>query len=150
MLNKEQIIKLVIGSKLNSIHLVCQMIALDFGTIGIHCQCLTRIRKETDILFTTQDYQSWDRKKDTNNDEWYFLNKYKSIIEGGVVVDIIINGMNDLFIKLDNGIYIEIYVSNGYYHYEEEQEQWRLLIDIENLVAQMVVYNKHIEYIDEN
>ena len=117
---------------------------------AFNCQCLTRIRKETDILFTTQDYQSWDRKKDTNNDEWYFLNKYKSIIEGGVVVDIIINGMNDLFIKLDNGIYIEIYVSNGYYHYEEEQEQWRLLIDIENLVAQMVVYNKHIEYIDEN
>ena len=35
MLNKEQIIKLVIGSKLNSIHLVCQMIVLDFGTTGI-------------------------------------------------------------------------------------------------------------------
>ena len=125
------------------------MIVLDFGRVGIHCQCLTRIIKGMDILFTTQDYQSWDEKEDTNNDEWYFCNKYKAIIEGGVVEEININNMNDLFIKLDNGVCIEVYVSNGYYHYEEEQEQWRLLVDGEKSYH-MVVYNKHIEFIDND
>lgn len=149
MLNKEQVLKSINGLKLNNISLACQMIALEFGRVGIHCQCLTRIRKGTDILFTTQDYQCWDGKEDTNNDEWYFCQKYKPIIEGGVVEEININNMNDLFIKLDNGVCIEVYVSNGYYHYEEEQEQWRLLVDGKKSYH-MVVYNKHIEFIDND
>ena len=149
MLNKEQVVKSISGLKLNKISLACQMIVLDFGRVGIHCQCLTRIITGTDILFTTQDYQSWDGKEDTNNDEWYFYNKYKATIEGGVVEEININNMNDLFIKLDNGVCIEVYVSNGYYHYEEEQEQWRLLVDGKRSYH-MVVYNKHIEFIDND
>ncbi len=50
----------------------------------------------------------------------------------------------DLFI-LDNGITIEIFVSNGYHHYVEEQEQWRFLIDTQNDFHHFVIYNKHIE-----
>ena len=145
MLNKEQVVKSINGLKLNKISLACQMIILDFGRVGSHCQCLTRIIKGTDILFTTQDYQSWDGKEDTNNDEWYFYQKYKPIIEGGVVEEININSINDLFIKLNNDVCIEVYVSNGYYHYEEEQEQWRLLVAGEKSYH-MVVYNKHIEF----
>lgn len=34
--------------------------------------------------------------------------------------------------ELYNSIIIETYISNGYNYYEEEQEQWRLLTDINN------------------
>lgn len=44
------------GQKLNIIKFACQMIILDFGKYGIHCQALTRISKNDDILFTTFDY----------------------------------------------------------------------------------------------
>ena len=70
-----QNLKRLIGQKLNLIIFACQMIMLDFGKDAIHCQALTRISKNDDILFTTFDYQTWDQKESENNDEYYFFEK---------------------------------------------------------------------------
>lgn len=136
----------LIGKKLEKMKLVFQMIVLDFEKYGIHCQSFTRVSRNNDILFTTYDYQSWDEKEEINNDERYFFDKYSEDIVNGTVIKVIHNDKNDLTILLDNDVLIEVFVSNGYHHYEEEQEQWRLLIDEERGKSQhIVVYNKHIE-----
>ena len=136
----------LVGIKLKDIKLACQMIILDFGNIGIHCQQFTRVSKNDDILFTTLDYQSWDEKVDTNNDEKYFFDKYRNEIIGGVVARIIYNKFNDVTIIFDNGVVIEIFVSNGYNHFVDEIEHWRLLIDTSNDDSKhIVIYNKKVE-----
>ena len=120
---------------------------LNFGNYKIHFQSFTRVIKNNDILLTTLDYQSWDKKEDKNNDEWYFLEKYKKEILNGIVIDVSLTKTNDLTIVFDNGITIETYISNGYSHYEEEQEQWRLILKLDNDKSHdIVIYNKHIEY----
>lgn len=137
----------IIGLKLEEINLACEMIMLNFGNYKIHFQSFTRVIKNNDILLTTLDYQSWDKKEDKNNDEWYFLEKYKKEILNGIVIDVSLTKTNDLTIVFDNGITIETYISNGYSHYEEEQEQWRLIIKLDNDKSHdIVIYNKHIEY----
>lgn len=136
----------LVGIKLKDIKLACQMIILDFGNIGIHCQQFTRVSKNDDILFTTLDYQSWDEKVDTNNDEKYFFDKYRNEIIGGVVARIIYNKFNDVTIIFDNGVVIEIFVSNGYNHFVDEIEHWRLLIDTSDDDSKhIVIYNKKVE-----
>lgn len=136
----------LVGIKLKDIKLACQMIILDFGNIGIHCQQFTRVSKNDDILFTTLDYQSWDEKVDTNNDEKYFFDKYRNEIIGGGVERIIYNKFNDLTIIFDNGVVIEIFVSNGYNHFVDEIEHWRLLIDTSDDDSKhIVIYNKKVE-----
>ena len=120
---------------------------LNFVNYKIHFQSFTRVIKNNDILLTTLDYQSWDKKEDKNNDEWYFLEKYKKEILNGIVIDVSLTKTNDLTIVFDNGITIETYISNGYSHYEEEQEQWRLILKLDNEESyDIVIYNKHIEY----
>ena len=137
----------IIGLKLEEINLACEMIMLNFGNYKIHFQSFTRVIKNNDILLTTLDYQSWDKKEDKNNDEWYFLEKYKKEILNGIVIDVSLTKTNDLTIVFDNGITIETYISNGYSHYEEEQEQWRLILKLDNEESyDIVIYNKHIEY----
>lgn len=137
----------IIGLKLEEINLACEMIMLNFGNYKIHFQSFTRVIKNNDILLTTLDYQSWDKKEDKNNDEWYFLEKYKKEILNGIVIDVSLTKTNDLTIVFDNGITIETYISNGYSHYEEEQEQWRLILKLDNDESyDIVIYNKHIEY----
>ena len=136
----------LVGIKLKDIKLACQMIILDFGNIGIHCQQFTRVSKNDDILFTTLDYQSWDEKVDTNNDEKYFFDKYRNEIIGGGVARIIYNKFNDVTIIFDNGVVIEIFVSNGYNHFVDEIENWRLLIDTSDDDSKhIVIYNKKVE-----
>lgn len=117
----------IIGCKLVYFSLVCEMMLFDFEKYEIHSQCLTRIIKNGDILFTTLDYQNWDEKDDTNNDLWFFKDKYCNEIIGGVVLSVKLLPINDLIIVLDNGITIEFFISNGYHHYNEEKEQWRLM-----------------------
>lgn len=137
----------IIGLKLEEINLACEIIMLNFGNYKIHFQSFTRVIKNNDILLTTLDYQSWDKKEDKNNDEWYFLEKYKKEILNGIVIDVSLTKTNDLTIVFDNGIIIETYISNGYSHYEEEQEQWRLILKLDNDKSHdIVIYNKHIEY----
>ena len=136
----------LVGIKLKDIKLACQMIILNFGNNGIHCQQFTRVSKNDDILFTTLDYQSWDEKVDTNNDEKYFFDKYRNEIIGGAVVRIIYNKFNDLTIIFDNGVVIETFVSNGYNHFVDEIEQWRLLINTSDDDSKhIVIYNKKVE-----
>ncbi|MGM9968999.1 MAG: hypothetical protein ACI35S_01215 [Anaeroplasma sp.] len=136
----------LVGSKLKDIKLACQMIILDFGNISIHCQQFTRVSKNDDILFTTLDYQSWDEKSDTNNDEKYFFDKYRDEIINGFVTKVTYNKFNDLTIIFDNGVVIESFVSNGYNHFVDEIEQWRLLIYTSTDDSKhIVVYNKRVD-----
>ena len=136
----------LIGKKLERMKLVFQMIVLDFGKYGIHCQSFTRVSRNNDILFTMYDYQSWDEKVDTNNDEKYFFDKYRSEIINGVVIKVIYNKFNDLTLIFDNGVIIETFVSNGYNHFVEEIEQWRLLVDTSDDESKhIVIYNKRAE-----
>ena len=52
---------------------------------------------------------------------------------------------NDLFIKLDNNVKIEIHNANGYFHYGEENEQWRFLYGENNSI---VINSKSIDFVD--
>ena len=136
----------LVGSELKDIKLACQMIILNFDNVGIHCQQFTRVSKNNDILFTTLDYQSWDEEVDTNNDEKYFFDKYRNEIINGIVTKVIYNKFNDLTLIFDNGVIIETFVSNGYNHFVDEVEQWRLLIDTSDDDSKhIVIYNKKVE-----
>ncbi|MDE6520353.1 MAG: hypothetical protein K2K91_07870 [Ruminococcus sp.] len=112
---------------LTEFNLACEMMMFDFGQYIIHSSCLTRIVKNNDILFTTLDYQTWDGENCRNNDEWFFKDKFCDQIVGGRVVSAEINQLNDVKIQLDNGVLIEIFIANGYNHYDDETEQFRLI-----------------------
>ena len=150
-LNFKNIISQISGLQLTSVKLACEMLIFNFegsAVYALHSQCLTRIIKNGDILLTTLDYQSWDEENSENNDEWYNLNKFENDIVGGKVESVDLNDINDLAIKLNNRIKIELFISNGYNHYDEEREQYRFfeVIDDEHPKnAHYVVYSKHIE-----
>lgn len=124
-----------------------------FEKYAIHTQSLTRIINADDILVTTCDYQSWDGEISENNDEWYNVNKYKSIILNGKVTSVKLSPLYDLQITMDNRITIQILIENGYAHYDEEREQYRFFeIAQENGAEEQesnrkhyVIYSKHIE-----
>lgn len=136
----------LVGKPLEDVRLACEMIMLDFGNIGIHAQGFTRIMEGSDILLTTLDYLNWDEVTDTNNDEWYNLAQYKSRIVGNKVTAVELTSSCDLTIRLENQICIQAFNSNGPSHYGdiEEQEQWRVLLDDEDM--HIVVYQKNIEF----
>ena len=145
----------IIGCKLIGFSLACEMMMFDFDKYAIHSQCLTRVVKNGDILFTTHDYQSWDGNIDTNNDLWFFKDKYCNDIIGGSVLEAELLTVNDLKIVMDNGITIELFISNGYHHYDDENEQWRLIKKYPEYISShsrkgfslyhIVVNNKSIE-----
>ncbi|MGN0824475.1 MAG: hypothetical protein ACI4MB_05340 [Candidatus Coproplasma sp.] len=114
----------ILGKKLESLNLACEMMMFNFGEYALHASCLTRIIQEKDILVTTLDYQSWDGEVDTNNDERYFVEKYKDKIVGGIVTSVSVTPLNDVEIVMDNGVRIELFIKNGNHHFEDEQEQW--------------------------
>ena len=71
----------LIGQKLTNVCTAAEMLRFYFDNDhGIHSLCLTRVRKKEDILLTSFDYYNWDEKDDKNNDEWYYLEKYKEDI----------------------------------------------------------------------
>ncbi|MDO4168912.1 MAG: hypothetical protein Q4D45_03340 [Lachnospiraceae bacterium] len=142
-------IQKIVGNKLLKLYNACEMMIFDFGDYQLHASCLTRVSKKNDILVTTLDYQNWDGKIDTNNDEWFFVKKYQHEIVGGTVLLAELSSMKDLKIMLDNDITIELYISNGYNHYDDEVEQWRLIKKIgEESTIHLVVNSKTIDYID--
>lgn len=114
----------ILGKQLESLNLACEMMMFNFGEYALHSLCLTRIIQDKDILVTTLDYQSWDGEVDTNNDERYFVEKYKDKIVGGVVTSVNVTPLNDVEIVMDNGVRIELFIKNGNHHFEDEQEQW--------------------------
>ena len=134
----------IVGKQLVSINLACEMMMFSFGEYELHAQCFTRIIRNNDILVTTLDYQSWDGEISTNNDEWFFLEQFKPQITGGIV-SVDINPRYDVTIKLDSGIIIELYVKNGYQHFEEEHEQWVFFKRNDNSHPFITVYNKTVD-----
>lgn len=139
----------IVGNKLLKLYNACEMMIFDFGDYQLHTSCLTRVSKENDILVTTLDYQNWDGETDTNNDEWFFVKKFQHEIVGGTVLSVELSSMKDLKIMLDNDITIELYISNGYNHYDDEVEQWRLIKKIgKESTIHLVVNSKTIDYID--
>lgn len=95
-------LQIIVGKQLDDLHLVCEMMDFCFGDYALHALCHTRIIYENDILVTTLDYQNWDCKEDTNNDEWYFVNQFKDRIVGGIVTSVNVNSFHDVVITLDN------------------------------------------------
>ena len=114
----------IMGKKLDGLNLACEMMMFSFEGFELHAKGFVRVIKDGEILTTTLDYQNWDGETDTNNDLWYFVEKHKAEIVGGTVETIEISPVNDLMIRLDNGVQIEAFVSNGRRHYGEERDQW--------------------------
>lgn len=152
----KNLITKIVGLRFTDVGWACNMLMFAFGDNGeeyaIHAQCFTRIIKNGDILVTTFDWQSWDGEHDKNNDFLYNLKKFKSDIEGGIVLSVEVNSLFDLIITLDNGVIIQIFIDNSYPHYVEELEQYRFFEgehnkteEQENFPPHYVVYSKHIE-----
>ena len=117
-------LQVIVGKKLEKLNLACEMMMFSFEEYAFHTLGLTRIIKDNDILVTTLDYQNWDGEVNENNDEWYFANKYRDEIEGGVVTAVSVSPLYDVEIIMNNGVKIELFVKNGYHHFDDENEQW--------------------------
>ena len=135
----------IVGKQLTELHLACEMMMFSFEEYALHTQCLTRIIFENNILVTTLDYQNWDGKVDTNNDEWYFVEQYRDKIIGGIVMSVSVSSLYDVTIILDNGIRIELINKNGYYHFDDECEQWRFFKVDGYTDPHITVYNKTVD-----
>ena len=140
----KQIFARIVGARLESLSCDSRMMMFTFGDCAIHVQSLARIIKDGEILVTTRDCRSWDGEvEDDNNDEFFNIEKFKNQIVGGKILSVDIGVANDLKISLDNGILIEIFNENGYAHFADEQEQYRIFSVTGG--DHIVVYNKHIE-----
>ena len=140
----KQIFARIVGARLESLSCDSRMMMFTFGDCAIHVQSLARIIKDGEILVTTRDCRSWDGEvEDDNNDEFFNIEKFKNQIVGGKILSVDIGVANDLKISLDNGILIEIFNQNGYAHFADEQEQYRIFSVTGG--DHIVVYNKHIE-----
>ena len=135
----------IVGKQLDSLNLACEMMMFNFENYALHTQCLTRIICEKDILVTTLDYNNWDGEVENNNDEWYFVEQYKSKIVGGIVTSVEINPLHDVVIIMDNGIRIELFVKNGYHHFDDEIEQWVFFKCGDHSYPFISVYSKTID-----
>ena len=135
----------IVGKRLTSLHLACEMMMFSFEGHALHTQCLTRIIYKNDILVTTLDYQRWDGEVDTNNDEWYFVDLHKDKIIDGTVISATVSTLHDVTIVLDNGVVIELINKNGHHHYDEEAEQWRFFKKGDHSYPHITVYSKTVD-----
>ena len=135
----------IVGKQLDALNMACEMMMFSFGEFALHAQCLTRIICENDILVTTLDYQSWDGEVEENNDEWYFVEQKSAIILGGTVTSVNVNVLHDVTILLDNCISIELFVKNGYHHFDDEQEQWVFFKCNDHSYPFITVYSKSVD-----
>ena len=138
-------LQVIVGKRLDALNMACEMLMFSFEKYELHVQCLARIVAENDILVTTLDYQSWDGEAEENNDEWYFIEQNRAKIVGGMVTSININALHDVVITLDNGIIIELFIKNGYHHFEEEHEQWVFFRHNDHSCPFVTVYNKTVD-----
>ncbi|MBQ8720006.1 MAG: hypothetical protein IJY65_03125 [Clostridia bacterium] len=138
-------LQIIVGKRLEDLHLVCELMSFSFEEYAFHALGLTRIICENDILVTTIDYLSWDGERDTNNDEWYFVEQYRDKIIGGTVVSVTVSPLYDVVIILDNGIRIETYKKNGYHHFEDECEQWVFFKVDDHSNPFITVWNKTVD-----
>lgn len=135
----------IVGKRLDALNLACEMMMFSFGKYALHAQCLTRIIDENDILVTTSDYQNWDGEVEENNDERYFVEQNRAKIVGGMVTSVNVNSLHDLVIILDNGIRIELFVKNGYHHFDDEHEQWVFFRHHDHSHPFITVYSKTVD-----
>ena len=140
-------LQIIVGKRLDAINLACEMMMFSFGEYELHTQCLTRIICENDVLVTTLDYQSWDGETEENNDEWYFVEQNRDKIVGGTVTSVNVNALHDITIVLDNSISIELFVKNGYQHFDDEQEQWVFFKHHDHSYPFITVYNKSVDIV---
>lgn len=138
-------LQVIVGKQLDALNMVCEMMMFSFEKYELHAQCLTRIICENDILVTTLDYQSWDGEAAENNDEWYFVEQNRAKIVGGVVTSATVNALHDVSIVLDNSIKIELFVNNGYHHFDDEQEQWVFFKHDDHSCPFITVHNKTVD-----
>ena len=141
----EEHLQRIIGKQLDALNMACEMMMFSFEKYELHSQCLTRIICKNDVLVTTLDYQSWDGEIEENNDEWYFVKQNKDKIVGGTVTSVKVNALHDVTIVLDNSISIELFVKNGYHHFDDEQEQWVFFKHNDHSYPFITVYNKSVD-----
>lgn len=141
-------LQIMVGKKLHGLNLACEMMMFHIEEYALHALCHTRIICQNDILVTTLDYQNWDREVDENNDEWYFVNHYRSQIIGGKVTSVEVSPLHDLVITLDNGIKIELFIKNGYHHFDDECEQWVFFKEDDYSHPYITVYNKTVDIVE--
>ena len=135
----------IVGKKIDTLNMACEMMMFSFEKYELHTQCLTRIICDNDILVTTLDYQSWDGESDENNDEWYFVEQNRDRIVGGMVTSVNVNTLHDIVIILDNGIRIELFIKNGYNHFDADHEQWWFFKRHDHSYPFITVYNKTVD-----
>ena len=141
----EEHLQTIIGKQLDALNMACEMMMFSFEKYKLHSQCLTRIICKNDVLVTTLDYQSWDGETEENNDEWYFVEQNRDKIVGGTVTAVKVNALHDVTIVLDNSISIELFVKNGYHHFDDEQEQWVFFKHNDHSYPFITVYNKSVD-----
>ncbi|MBO5866507.1 MAG: hypothetical protein J6Q55_00435, partial [Clostridia bacterium] len=56
-----------------------------------------------------------------------------------------VSPLYDLEIEMDNGVRIEVYVQNGYNHFDEENSQWLFFRVNDHDFPFVSVYNKTID-----
>lgn len=140
-------VNLLMGKKL--LHFCCEaeILDFDFAALALHAMGCSRIIKGNNILATTLDYQSWDLREGTHNDEWFNAKRFYSQIVGGAVISVEFSPWHDLRIALDNDVIIECLVANAYPHYGEEQEQWVLFGPAKDHSGTfLTVYNKRVDF----
>ena len=137
----------IVGKQLDALNMACEMMMFSFEKYALHAQCFTRIICKNDVLVTTLDYQSWDGEIEENNDEWYFIKKNRDKIVGGTVTSVNVNALHDITIVLDNSISIELFVKNGYQHFDDEQEQWVFFKHHDHSYPFITVYNKSVDIV---
>ena len=143
--NLKEHLQAIVGKQLDALNMACEMMMFSFEKYALHAQCLTRIICENDILVTTLDYQSWDGEAEENNDERYFAEQNRDRIVGGMVTSVNVNALHDVVIILDNGIRIELFIKNGYYHFDDEREQWVFFKHHDRSYPFITVYNKTVD-----
>ena len=135
----------ILGKQLDELNMACEMMMFSFEKYALQAQCFTRIICKNDVLVTTLDYQNWDGETEGNNEEWYFVEQNRDKIVGGTVTSVNVNALHDITIVLDNSISIELFVKNGYQHFDDEQEQWVFFKHHDHSYPFITVYNKSVD-----
>lgn len=138
----------LVGKRLLNVCCAAEILTFDFFPLALHASGYARIIKNSDILVTTLDYQSWDLSESTNNDEWFNVKQFHAEMIGGAVLSATLSPWNDLHIELDNGVIIECLIANSYPHYNDEQEQWVLFERGKDHKPFLTVYSKRVEFVE--
>ncbi len=143
-----KLLSVLVGKRLDAINLACEMMMFSFDDYELHCQCITRIVDEDGIVVTTQDYFCWDGEDCKNNAQWHAVSKYQSRICSATVKTVSVSRLHDIRIRLDNGVRIETYLSNGKCC-NEEIEQWVFFRRHDHSSPYVTVYQNGIDVAEE-